>query len=316
MKKYEVTVLIATYNPVWEKLKNTVLSVTRQRGISVEIVVTDDGSKENYKKELTELFAEEKFEDYELVMTENNMGTVRNVENGLQKVHGKYVKCISPGDYLYDLDILGRWYHFMEENKLKFTFGDPIYYSEEAGKYTYHSVKRNPQNTGIYSVDKYNVKTAVLYYIFLNDAMLGSTFMTEKNMLIKYISEISGKIKYAEDMMVNLMIADGEQIAYFNEPVVWYESGTGISTGNSQYWYDILEKERYIAFQMICDKFRNEKAYYLHLCMKVIMKPSIKFAKYMLLPRLVFCKLKKDKIQGYTCDTPEVGLDKYLSELR
>ena len=43
----EVTVLLASYNPRIEKLKTCLKSIILQRDISTQIVITDDGSRDN-----------------------------------------------------------------------------------------------------------------------------------------------------------------------------------------------------------------------------------------------------------------------------
>ena len=43
-----VAVVICTYNPTWEKLKQTLNSCIIQQGLKVQIIVTDDGSNNNY----------------------------------------------------------------------------------------------------------------------------------------------------------------------------------------------------------------------------------------------------------------------------
>lgn len=316
MREYDVSVLIVTYNPVWEKLKNTVLSVIRQKNINVEIIIADDGSATNYREELKRLFLKENYSDYVLVMNDINKGTVLNIKSGLQVTHGKYVKTLSPGDYLYSLNTLELWYTFMEAKNISFSFGNPIYYSrEKTGEYLYHKVRRNPQNIDIYNVNNYRKKQAVLYYVFLNDATLGSTYLIKRELLEKYIDSICNQIKYAEDMMVNLMVADGEKIVFYNQNVVWYENGTGISTSNDRYWYDILDRERLTAYQMVCNSFKRQKSYYLYFCTKLLLKQSTKMYKYIFLPNLIFCKLNKDKIKAYTNDSPEVTIEIFLEGL-
>ena len=43
----EVSVIIISYNPVWEKFENTLLSVVMQKRITMEIILSDDGSAQN-----------------------------------------------------------------------------------------------------------------------------------------------------------------------------------------------------------------------------------------------------------------------------
>ena len=46
-KKCKVTVAVISYNPVWEKLRNTLKSVVWQKKVDFEIIVADDGSEKD-----------------------------------------------------------------------------------------------------------------------------------------------------------------------------------------------------------------------------------------------------------------------------
>ena len=48
--KYDVSIIVATYNPDLNKLMSTLLSIIIQKGIKFEIIVTDDGSQKDYFK--------------------------------------------------------------------------------------------------------------------------------------------------------------------------------------------------------------------------------------------------------------------------
>ena len=52
----EVSVLVLTYNSNLDKLIDTVKSVIDQRGVSLEIVISDDGSKVKHFDELKDFF--------------------------------------------------------------------------------------------------------------------------------------------------------------------------------------------------------------------------------------------------------------------
>ena len=42
-----ISVIVCTYNANWEKTKNTLFSIIRQKNVIFEIIVTDDGSASN-----------------------------------------------------------------------------------------------------------------------------------------------------------------------------------------------------------------------------------------------------------------------------
>lgn len=46
-REYEVSVVVASYNPQIEKLLFTIKSIVNQKNVDIQIVITDDGSFEN-----------------------------------------------------------------------------------------------------------------------------------------------------------------------------------------------------------------------------------------------------------------------------
>ena len=46
----DITVILCTYNPTIEELVITLDSIVNQRDVSFEIVISDDGSKDNHKE--------------------------------------------------------------------------------------------------------------------------------------------------------------------------------------------------------------------------------------------------------------------------
>ena len=52
----DVSVIIVTYNSDWEKLRLTLLSTVKQRNISIQIIITDDGSEETFDENIVQLF--------------------------------------------------------------------------------------------------------------------------------------------------------------------------------------------------------------------------------------------------------------------
>ena len=49
---YEITVIVCTYNPDLQKLISTLKSVVLQKGVKIQVIVTDDGSSNNYFNEV------------------------------------------------------------------------------------------------------------------------------------------------------------------------------------------------------------------------------------------------------------------------
>ena len=110
----DVSVVIAIYNSEWEKIRITLLSVLKQKNVSMQIVIADDGSERTYDKEINELMVQYDFKEYLVLNANENHGTVLNIANAMKHVNGRYTKTIAPGDYFFDESVLSRWVRFMQ----------------------------------------------------------------------------------------------------------------------------------------------------------------------------------------------------------
>ena len=67
MYKYDFSVIVVTYNAIWDKLKLTLDSIIRQSFENFEIVMADDGSKEDVFDKVEAFFAENNFTRYRIL---------------------------------------------------------------------------------------------------------------------------------------------------------------------------------------------------------------------------------------------------------
>ena len=245
----DVSVIIVTYNSDWEKLRLTLLSTVKQRNISIQIIITDDGSEETFDENIVQLFKEFEFDNYVIVTNSVNRGTVLNISSALQYLDGIYTKTIAPGDYFCEELALSKWVKFMKYNRALVSFGDAIYYSDyDSMKYI--STKGSPVNKHLYTNDGSPSKV-FLDYILANDTILGAAQMMETKILKEYIRLIENKIIYAEDFMMRIMIFDGIKIKYYPCSVILYEYGTGISTSKNSKWAKLLHDDFEISNEII-----------------------------------------------------------------
>ena len=54
----DVSVVIVTYNSKWESIRMTILSILKQKNISMQIVIADDGSRKIYDDEINKLMSQ------------------------------------------------------------------------------------------------------------------------------------------------------------------------------------------------------------------------------------------------------------------
>lgn len=239
----KVSVIVATYNPDYIKLEKTLKSIMNQTNVNVEIIVVDDGSKCNYFRKIEELFELYQFDDYKLLSSEVNEGTCKNIYKGVLVANGEYLKLISPGDYLYNEQVLADWISFMEKNSVEVSFGDAIYYREDGDNIELLKVVASPNNVLVFENDRYNDWDVKINYLLARDLALGAAFMAKTALIRTYIRPMIGKVIYAEDNVYRLMLALGIRLVHYKALVIWYEYGTGISTQKKAVWHERLKKD-------------------------------------------------------------------------
>ena len=300
---YEVTVLVASYNPSWNSMKRTLCSILNQEGIHYQIVVSDDGSEVTYFEKIKELLCECGFEEFKLVRLDRNKGTCYNIYSGLLQSEGKYIKIIGPGDCLFDKNTLANWVSYAKEKSAAVCFGDAVFFTQEDdGTECIVSERRYPQNVNPFISDGYCIKEAIYSYVLLGDVVWGANLITEKEIMIQYLKRILGRIKYAEDMIYRMMISNGEKMVYFPENVIWYEYGTGISTSKNNKWNAIIGEERRVSNEFVAEEnvFKGIERKRFCFVMKRLADKRKSWIKYVLFPGLISRKIKKEAIGAVT----------------
>lgn len=239
LQNAECSVVVCTYKPVWEKLRLTLKSVLLQENCNMHIVVTDDGSEENCFDRIRDYFAKHSFRNYELVASSQNQGTTKNILQGVQASVGEFVKPLSPGDFLHGRNALRKWIDFMRERKdCIMSFCDAIYYHMEKGKIFATKEYAHPQYANVCGGG-----TSLRNYLLVDDICLGAASLVRRELWIKYLEMISGKVVYAEDNSYRIMMYCGEKFAYLPQSLLLYEYGSGISTSGSDVWAKRLRKD-------------------------------------------------------------------------
>lgn len=227
-----VTVCVLTYNPNWTKFRNTLKSIICQKGVDFDIVISDDGSKYNCFDKAEEYLKENNFSGYRFIANEQNQGTVKNVISALQHTESKYIKLISPGDFLYDENVLAKFTDFAEKNPAEAYFGNAVFYSTKKDcEIKIYETVHKPKDLKPWIDNDY--KTIRRNYLYRNDFILGASLFCNKAVFEEYVKRLDGIVKYAEDMAIFLMIVKKKLVLYVNQPFVFYEYGVGISTNDA-----------------------------------------------------------------------------------
>ena len=240
---YDIAVVVATYNPVWEKLKATLLSILEQEDICIQIIVADDGSKITLFDKIEALFKEYEYTDYKLVNSPKNEGTVCNFYRGISFANAEYIKVISPGDLLFDTRTLSEWLKFTESQDADLTFCNMIFYNIKNNNIKIIRHKQHPKNISVYLSDS-PFETKLINYFILEDKIYGASVLVKKAVFKYYLEFLLHKIVYTEDYFIRLAVFDNRKIVFFPKPGIWYEyAAGGISTTGEAVWKKRLGKD-------------------------------------------------------------------------
>jgi len=241
MNEYQVSVVVLTYNSDWVKLRRTLLRILEQKNIKFEIIIADDGSTTDNFNEIDELFHEKLFTEYTLVKQKYNIGIVKNFLSAIECAKGDYIAGSSPGDYFYSDDTLWKIYNFAVSKKADVCYGNFAAYSDNMGinVYTDMRLPRHAHYFGDGDIEKQ--KTA---FFLAGDILPGCAMFRSRAYALKYIGITAKSCIYVEDnTSLMFSFADNVPIYHFNEYLVWYEIGFGISTQNSEIWKKRMAKD-------------------------------------------------------------------------
>ena len=308
----DISVIVVTYNSEWDKVKLTLTSIIKQKGVSLQIVVADDGSKEKFDDKINQLMNSFEFTNFAIIDSPNNRGTVLNISNALKYAKGEYTKTIAPGDYLYDESTLSEWVEYMRKEGITVSFGDAIYYSEYNHMKVYQ-VKGSPANKEFYN-KQVSYSKQFIDYVVANDTILGAAQLMRTDMLKEYLKIIENRIVYAEDYMMRIMIYDGINICYYPQIVIWYEYGTGISTSQNSKWEKLLHEDFEASNEIILQRKAVgsiQKKYKKYLSYRDL-KYLNKIIKVLYFPGMISCRLKMKFAKSYTQLGENIEIAKWI----
>ena len=254
----DISVILLTYKPNIEKLKRTLSSIIMQKGLSFEVIISDDGSEIDYRDEIETYLKDHDFENYYYHKNVENVGTVKNYYNGMLHANGKYIYAISPGDMLLEENSVKAMFGFCEENKVKICFGNAIYYRYDEGVPTVYSGQNCPTKPYMYSIDASFSKMKVDF--FWEESILGVAYIRERKCAIKCFEAILDKAIYLEDKCTTATaLVWGIPIVHFDKNIVWYENGTGVSTSGSSEWSMKLKNDYYTVISELKKSYKKDR---------------------------------------------------------
>lgn len=248
---FTVSVCVTTYKPDDKKLRLTLESIMRQKNCPFEIIVADDGTEDLAQEEIEDYFAAWNFHAYKIVRAPKNYGTVHNTLAAYLVARGKYIKDISPGDYLYADTALADMTAFMEAGGHEAAFGRACYYCEEQGVYRILDYM-NPRDLSPYEAGDF--AAAAHAQLLCQDYPCGAAFMARRELLTGYMRLLLDRVTFTEDRAYTMMLADGIRLAFWNHNFVWYEYGGGISTNRENVWQERIIRDNQAFFALLAQR--------------------------------------------------------------
>ncbi len=254
-KRPAFSIVVITYNPDWDKLRRTLNSILAQRFTDYEIVVTDDGSKDNKFNMIEAYFKQRQFTNYKLLPHDENHGTVKNLIAGTEAASGEYIRDFGPGDMFYARDTLGKVYKFMKDNDYHIVAGLPIGYSITGDK---RKAVPFSHPFDIEAYHKNDEKRILKNLILYSDMVCGANLSYEREFFLRYLHKIEDRVVYAEDLIQIVSAVEGDRVHFMPDRMIWYEVNTGNSAANSSF-KEALKKDVESVFDMLLEEHPNNK---------------------------------------------------------
>ena len=256
----EISVVVASYNPKWDKMQRTLDSIINQKNVDIEIVITDDGSLNCMHDEVITYLTEHGVENFVYISHKSNNGTTINVFDGVSAASGMYVKIISPGDALATEETLRKWCDYLCESGRKWSVSNyKCFTLTNTGiKFESHNAYPNIIDCYLNGDDAECRKN----YLIFEDLACGAATLIEREFALSYLNRLVGIAKLAEDHMYRLMVLDGFIACFYPEECVLYEWGEGVSTqSDSPYTRQLLQDYNKVD-ELIYNLVRTEDTLY------------------------------------------------------
>ena len=246
----QVSVVVLTYNPDNRKLRQTLAAAAAQKEVSFEILISDDGSARKDFTFLPEYMQSLGVENYRLLEHRENRGTVESCLSAVKEAAGQYVFLTSPGDYLFDEYVLRDLCAFADKQNAKLCFGNAVFYNAEDGKPQLTQKFGAPRNPSFYAPDAPEDLAKLSF--FGGNCVIGASYFRDTKLLLSTLEQLRGESKYTEDNpSTAFAMAEGHRLYYCDRNVVWYEDGTGVSTGASEKWAKLLHEDALRSFRKL-----------------------------------------------------------------
>lgn len=219
-----VSVIVLTYNSSATVIE-TLDSIKNQNYPNIELIITDDCSKDDTVGVVRDWLAknEDSFVNSQLIIATTNTGVSGNLNRGIAKSHGMWVKPIAGDDLLLPECVLDNVDCSNKNKEVKVVFSRAHFFGDPAicSKY---------KNFG-YGLFGLKNREKYLFLLIRNCIIAPATFISRQ-----YLDSVGGyneDIPFIEDWPFWIkMFKDKCNVTFLNKETVKYRMGTSLSLGN------------------------------------------------------------------------------------
>ncbi len=253
----QVSVLLLTYNSDPAQMRRALTAIAQQKEVSIEVIISDDGSARKDFAFLPDFMDQVGIPQWKLLEHPTNRGTVYSCLSAAEAATGEYAFLTSPGDFLFDEYVLRDFYRFAREHDCPLCFGNAVYYTCKDGAVessAQFGAPLRPQHYEVASPASHK-KTA----FFSGDWVVGACYFRALPQLQESLRVIAGKVVYTEDTPTTMfLLAQGHPMCYYDRNMVWYEHGTGISTGGNSKWDRLVRQDLHTGYRLLKERFPKD----------------------------------------------------------
>ena len=246
INKSKFTIVLTNYNDE-EYLEESLVSIFDQTYNNIELIITDDASKnfnKNMVEEIFKKYSPKNITELKFVINKENIGTVKTVNEALKLVTGEYVLFFASDDKLASTNIIQNYVDIFSDNSINAITSNWILCDENL------KFKKYFQKVSL--LGKFNKKNVKKQYIQLcktNIYGAGSTCY-RKSLFDKY-GNFDESFKYLEDWPLWLKLTlNNERIYYANLDGLLHRDG-GISHDKH------VSKVKVDFFKEVLDLYKN-----------------------------------------------------------
>ena len=259
----KISVIIPVYG-VEAYIYKCLNSVVNQTFKNMEIIIVDDGSKDNSMKIIEENFHDERIKVYH----KENGGLASARNYGIKKAHGDYLFFVDSDDYL-ELNCLEEMYNQIKKDQVNLVICD--YYK------LYEDGNKEHINIIPHFID--NIKSSVT-------SMPGAVCkLIKKELFDQYKIEFLENHYFEDNAIMPFLCAVAGKFSYIEKPFYYYLQRNGSILNKTYYdkkWEDIFDSlenlyHKFDEYQLL-DKYHYELEYvYIEYLLHA---PSLRFMLY------------------------------------